>query len=182
MFFRSLNASNVHKPSRSQFLLRLALVSLLCCLFGFMLVACGGKSTGHLPKNPWRGDAPQRLEMRYVAFNYEAILQDDDTIQVSGEAFPDVTRLPDWASWYGEVHVAVYLVNGDGRVIDSQDQILPARALNREAGFPISATLTPGTARQQPLHITFGYRLSLLDNSPAQSTRRTLVAEGALDD
>lgn len=176
--FQSQNGLKVSVAPKRLFSSAGAALALVLCL---LLSACGGLSTRHLPKKPWLGASPQRIEMRYVAFNYETSFE-EGLFHVTGEAFPDVNRLPDWASWYGDIQIAVYLVDSEGRVIDSSEQILPARALHREAGLPLDVTLEPGTASQQPLHITFGYRLFLLDKKPEESTRRTLVAEGALED
>lgn len=151
-------------------------------LLALLLTACAGLSVSHLPRNPYRDETPQRLEMRYVSFQYQA-QRDSDMLRIEGEAYPDVTRLPDWASWYGEIYVAVYLVDSEGRVLSMQETTLPARPLDREDGFRVSADFDLGTASQQPLNITFGYRLSLTDGKPEskQEQRRTFVTEGALE-
>lgn len=161
---------------------RPAVLRLAAGFLTLLLVACAGLSAGHLPRNPVRDEAPQRLEMRYVAFQYQA-RQDSGVLRVEGEAYPDVTRLPDWASWYGEIFVAVYLVDSEGRVLASHEEVLPARQLDREAGFPVAAEFELGTAAQQPLSLTFGYRLSLTDGQPGSGAeqRRTFVTEGALE-
>lgn len=158
--------------------------NLFLCLLLFpclLMAGCGGMTASHLPRNPWHGEASQRLEMRYLTFHYETTLAEDgDVLLVTGEAFPDVTRLPDWASWYGEASVSVYLVDSEGRVLSVQKTHLKPRPLDREAGFPIKASFTLGVTRQ-PLHIAFGYSLSLLNGKPGENVRRILVAEGALE-
>lgn len=155
------------------------LAAVLCTL---LLTACAGLSVSHLPRNAWRDETPQRLEMRHVAFQYQA-QRNNEVLHVEGEAYPDITRLPDWASWYGEISVAVYLVDSEGRVLAKQQSTLPARELDREAGFPVVADFEIGTAAQQPLNIAFGYQLSLTDGKPGskQEQRRTFVTEGALE-
>lgn len=161
---------------------RLLPTCLLPCLLVCLLMAgCAGMTASHLPRNPLRGEATQRLEMRYLTFHYEAILiESENVLTVTGEAFPEVTRLPDWASWYGESSVSVYLVDSDGRVLSVEETRLEPRALNREAGFPVKASFDLGLIRQ-PLHIAFGYSLTLLNGNPNEVVRRILVTEGALE-
>ena len=40
-------------------------------LLGVLLLAgCSGLSVRHLPSNPWKNEASQNIQMRYLAFQY----------------------------------------------------------------------------------------------------------------
>lgn len=160
-------------------MLRSRLVAVLIGLA--VLVGCAGLSARHLPRQEWKSEATQTLPLRYLTFQYR-VLPLGDEVGVVAEAYPDVSRLPDWASWYGEIVVEVYLTDGDGQVIESSESVLLPRPLDREAGLPVEARFDLGTARQQPLFVSFGYRLALTDGRPDDGAgRRVLVSEGALE-
>lgn len=154
----------------------LPLLLLLC-----LLTACAGMTTRHLPRKPFHNNTVQSLEMRYVTFQYHT-QSENGTLSVRGEVFPDVTQLPDWASWYDEIYVAIYLVDDEGRVLDTHETTLTAQPLNREGGFPVLGSFELGTYAARPLHLTFGYKLSLTDAKPnaTPAQRRTFVSETAL--
>ena len=43
-------------------------------LLGVLLLAgCSGLSVRHLPSNPWKNEASQNIQMRYLAFQYQVI-------------------------------------------------------------------------------------------------------------
>ena len=96
---------------------------------------------------------------------------------IVAEAYPVVDKLPDWASWYGEILLSVYVSDEYGRVLASKDTVLVPRPLNREAGLPLEVSLDLGTNRH-----SFGYRLVLTDTQPDSGAgRRILVSERALE-
>ena len=130
-------------------------------LLGVLLLAgCSGLSVRHLPSNPWKNEASQNIQMRYLAFQYQVIPVGNE-LGIVAEAYPVIDKLPDWASWYG---------------------VLVPRPLNREAGLPLEVSLDLGTNRHQPLSISFGYRLVLTDTQPdGTAGRRMLVSERALE-
>ena len=125
-------------------------------LLGVLLLAgCSGLSVRHLPSNPWKNEASQNIQMRYLAFQYQVIPVGNE-LGIVAEAYPVIDKLPDWASWYGEIM--------------------------REAGLPLEVSLDLGTNRHQPLSISFGYRLVLTDTQPdGTAGRRMLVSERALE-
>ena len=44
-------------------------------LLGVLLLAgCSGLSVRHLPSNPWKNEASQNIQMRYLAFQYQVCL------------------------------------------------------------------------------------------------------------
>lgn len=157
-------------------------------LLALGLVACAGESIQHLPRKQWVASEPQTLAMRYLSFQYH-VEEQDDLVFIQAEAFPDVTRLPDWASWYGDIAITTYVADADGKVLAAGEDVLTPRALNREAGLPVKVRFDLGTARRQPLFISFGYRLVLMEAAPGAipkealpsgEARRVLISEGAL--
>lgn len=151
-------------------------------LLGVLLLAgCSGLSVRHLPSNPWKNEASQNIQMRYLAFQYQVIPVGNE-LGIVAEAYPVIDKLPDWASWYGEIMLSVYVSDEYGRVLASKDTVLVPRPLNREAGLPLEVSLDLGTNRHQPLSISFGYRLVLTDTQPdGTAGRRMLVSERALE-
>ena len=151
-------------------------------LLGVLLLAgCSGLSVRHLPSNPWKNEASQSIQMRYLVFQYQVIPVGNE-LGIVAEAYPVIDKLPDWASWYGEIGLSVYVSDERGRVLASQDITLVPRPLNREAGLPLDVSLDLGTNRYQPLYVSFGYRLVLTDAQPnAETSRRILVSEKALE-
>lgn len=145
-----------------------------------LLVGCSGLSVRHLPSNQWKGEVAQTLPMRYLSFQYQVVPVEDE-VGVVAEAFPVVNQLPDWASWYGEIVLSVYVADATGKVLASQEKILVPRPLNREAGLPVEARFELGTGRKQPLFVSFGYRLVLTD-APGPEARKVMVMEGALEE
>lgn len=72
-------------------------------LLGVLLLAgCSGLSVRHLPSNPWKNEASQNIQMRYLAFQYQVIPVGNE-LGIVAEAYPVIDKLPDWASWYGEI-------------------------------------------------------------------------------
>ena len=119
--------------------------------------------------------------MRYLSFQYQ-VAPAGRELQITAEAYPDVLALPDWASWYGEIALNIYLADEDGRVLAQQEQKLGPRPLKRESVLPLEARFELGTNRDRPLYVSFGYRLTLMDMPPdAPSTRKILVTESALE-
>ena len=106
-------------------------------LLGVLLLAgCSGLSVRHLPSNPWKNEASQNIQMRYLAFQYQVIPVGNE-LGIVAEAYPVIDKLPDWASWYGEIMLSVYVSDEYGRVLASKDTVLVPRPLNREAGLPL---------------------------------------------
>ena len=121
-------------------------------LLGVLLLAgCSGLSVRHLPSNPWKNEASQNIQMRYLAFQYQVIPVGNE-LGIVAEAYPVIDKLPDWASWYGEIMLSVYVSDEYGRVLASKDTVLVPRPLNREAGLPLEVSLDRGTNRHQPLY------------------------------
>ena len=78
-------------------------------LLGVLLLAgCSGLSVRHLPSNPWKNEASQNIQMRYLAFQYQVIPVGNE-LGIVAEAYPVVDKLPDWASWYGEILLSGYV-------------------------------------------------------------------------
>ena len=126
-------------------------------LLGVLLLAgCSGLSVRHLPSNPWKNEASQNIQMRYLAFQYQVIPVGNE-LGIVAEAYPVIDKLPDWASWYGEIMLSVYVSDEYGRVLASKDTVLVPRPLNREAGLPLEVSLDLGTNRHQPLSISYGH-------------------------
>lgn len=154
----------------------------LFVLLGLLLLAgCSGLSIRHLPSNPWKNEVSQTLEMRYLSFQYQVIPM-GNALGIVAEAYPVIDKLPDWASWYGEISLSVYVSDAEGRVLASRDLTRVPRPLYREAGLPLEVKLDLGTNRYQPLFLSFGYRLVLTDARPdAAGEKRILVSEKALE-
>ena len=146
-----------------------------------LLVACSGLSIRHLPSNSWKNEPSQTLQMRYFSFQYQVIPMGNE-LGVVAEAYPVVENIPDWASWYGEIRLSVYISDADGRVLAAQDVDMFPRPLNREGGIPVEVRLDLGTNRYQPLFVSFGYHLVLMDARPEGPVhRRVLLSEKALE-
>lgn len=152
-------------------------------LLGVLLLAgCSGLSVRHLPSNPWKNEVSQTLTMRYLAFQYQ-VIPVDSQLGIVAEAYPVIDKLPDWASWYGEISLSVYVCDERGTVLAMQETPLVPRPLNREGGLPLEVTLDLGTKRYQPLFVSFGYRMVLTDAQPNDKPgRRILVSEKALEE
>ena len=136
---------------------------------------CSGLSkSGISPSNPWKNEASQNIQMRYLAFQYQVIPVGNE-LGIVAEAYPVIDKLPDWASWYGEIMLSVYVSDEYGRVLASKDTVLVPRPLNREAGLPLEVSLDLGTNRHQPLSISFGYRLVLTDTQPDGTAGRRML-------
>ncbi len=145
------------------------------------LNGCVGQTVRHLPSNAWKDETTQVITMRYLSFQYQ-VAPAGRELQITAEAYPDVLALPDWASWYGEIALNIYLADEDGRVLAQQEQKLGPRPLKRESALPLEARFELGTNRDRPLYVSFGYRLTLMDMPPgAPSTRKILVTESALE-
>lgn len=151
---------------------------LYCLMLATLLGGCAPASVSHLPRQQWKTESPQQLGMRYLAFQYH-VSENDDQLIVNAEVFPEIGKLPDWASWYGEFVISVYVSDEEGKVLAAVDNVLTPRPLNREGGVPIEAVFDLGTSRNQPLYVSFGYRLQLMD-AETNPAHRTLVAEQAL--
>ena len=97
-------------------------------LLGVLLLAgCSGLSVRHLPSNPWKNEASQNIQMRYLAFQYQVIPVGNE-LGIVAEAYPVIDKLPDWASWYGEIMLSVYVSDEYGRVLASKTPCwFPAR-------------------------------------------------------
>lgn len=160
-------------------MLGLRVAGIVACLV--VLVGCAGLSVRHLPRQEWKTEETQTLPLRYVTFRYR-VLPLGEEVGVTAHAYPDRAQLPDWASWYAEITLDVYLTDGEGRVIASSRSTLLPRPLDPEAGLPVEARFDLGTARSQPLFAAFGYRLTLTDGRPESGgARRVSVSEEALE-
>ena len=150
-----------------------------CCLLAlFVLTGCASSTVRHLPRQQWKTGIPQQLAMRYLTFQYQVTDRGEEVV-VNAEVFPEVGRLPDWASWYGEIVISIYVADEDGKVLSCVDHVLAPRPLNREGALPVEAVFDLGTARHQPLSVSFGYRVQLMD-AETDPAHKTLVAEQAL--
>ena len=57
-------------------------------LLGVLLLAgCSGLSVRHLPSNPWKNEASQNIQMRYLAFQYQVIPVGNE-LGIVAEAYP----------------------------------------------------------------------------------------------
>lgn len=151
-------------------------------LMGMLLsVGCTkGQTVQHLPTNLWHDASSQAISMRYLSFQYRVEPVGRD-VRIIAEAYPEALALPDWASWYGETYLHIYIADEDGNVLAQQMQKLEPRPLHREASLPLDATFDLGTNRDRPLYVSFGYQLTLMDMPPGNPNRhRLLVSEGAL--
>ncbi len=159
---------------------RLATISVwLLCLAS--VFGCAALSVEHLPRREWKTEAVQTLPLRYLMFRYR-VLPVGDEVGVTAEAVPDAARLPEWVSWCAEAEIDVYLTDAQGRVLASSRTLLLPRPLDATTVLPVEARFDLGTARHQPLFVTFGYRLTLTDGRPGRSAaQRILVSEGALE-
>ncbi len=145
------------------------------------IFGCAGLSVEHLPRREWKTEAVQTLPLRYLTFRYR-VLPVGEAVGVTAEAVPDTTRLPEWISWCAEAEIDVYLTDAQGRVLASSRTGLLPRPLDVQTVLPVEARFDLGTARHQPLFVTFGYRLTLTDGRPDQGVeRRILISEGALE-
>ena len=150
-----------------------------------LLAGCGAKQTiRHLPSQQWKSETTQTIRMRYLDFQYLVQARGHE-VAISAEAYPVVTALPEWASWYGEILLTLYVADSYGNVLAAAPLTLTPRPLKREGALPLSVQLDLGTKRDQPLFISFGYRLALCDASStnaASGGKRVLVSEMALEE
>lgn len=156
------------------------LVPLLPLLAAALCLGCSGQSAKHLPHARWESAVPQTVLMRHLLFRYR-VAPAGDEIDVAAEAYPQPDRLPDWASWYGEIGLDIYITDENGTVLARQGAVLPPRPLDPQAGLPVQARFNLGTNVRQPLFVAFGYRLILADAAPDRAVRKILAAEGALE-
>ena len=159
-----------------KYLLTLALTGIL------LLSGCTGQTVQHLPNNLWHDETTQTLTMRYFSFQYH-IEPIGREVRIVAEAYPKALALPDWASWYGEGYLSIYLADEEGNVLAMHEQKLAPCPLRRESGLPLEARFDLGTNRDRPLYVSFGYRLTLMDMPPeTPSGHKLLVSEGALEE
>lgn len=152
----------------------------LSLLAAGLCLGCSGQSAKHLPCARWESIAPQTVRMRHLLFRYQVVPVGDE-VGVMAESSPRPDRLPDWAAWYGEIGLDIYITDENGTVLARQGVTLPPRSLDPEAALPVQARFNLGTNAGRPLFVAFGYRLILADAPPDAATRKILVAEGALE-
>lgn len=145
-----------------------------------MLAACSTQSADHLPYARWESTAPQTVRMRHLLFRYQVVPVGDE-VGVTAEASPLPDRLPDWAAWYGEIGLDIYITDENGTVLARESAALPPRPLDPREPLPVEARFDLGTHVRQPLCVAFGYRLTLMDAAPDMARRKMLAAEAALD-
>ncbi len=155
---------------------------LMLALVGMLLCGCTGRTVQHLPSNLWHGETAQAIAMRYLSFQYHVEPVGRD-LHIVAEAYPEALALPDWALWYGEIYLSIYLADEEGNVLAQHEERLEPRPLRREAALPLEARFELGTNRDRPLYVSFGYRVMLTDMPPEiPAGRRLLLSEGALEE
>ena len=164
----SCKMGELHESSRVRFAWRPA----ACRVFR-------GLSVRHLPSNPWKNEASQNIQMRYLAFQYQVIPVGNE-LGIVAEAYPVIDKLPDWASWYGEIMLSVYVSDEYGRVLASKDTVLVPRPLNRSQTLEVSLDL--GTNRHPSRFRSPSDTVWCLRTQPdGTAGRRMLVSERALE-
>lgn len=148
----------------------------LCLLLG---AGCAGQSAAHLPLSQWKSAGLQTVQMRYLSFQYQVVRSGNET-EILATAYPVIQRLPDWASWYGQIELSVYITDDKGIVLMEKKVALLPRPLQREGGLPVEVAFDLGLRSGDPLFITFGYNLVLTDTKPEKAKQKAFAAEGAL--
>lgn len=156
-------------------------LALLVLLFSLLGSGCADTmSVRHLPRTPWTSSEPQTLHMKYLHFQYRMVQVEED-LGIMGEAFPVVEKLPGWASWYGQIHINVYVTDKYGKVLASAEKDLLPRTLDREGPLPIEVRIPYSDDLRQPLYVTFGYNLVFTSTPDASTeTKRLVATENAL--
>lgn len=145
-----------------------------------VLAACSTQSADHLPYARWESTAPQTVRMRHLLFRYQVVPVGNE-VGVMAEASPLPDRLPDWAAWYGEIGLDIYITDENGTVLARESTVLPPRPIDLRESLPVQARFDLGTHAGHPLFVAFGYRLALIDGPPDLARRKVLAAEAALD-
>lgn len=150
-----------------------------------LLTACAHLSVIHLEKRPWTLGQKDQLAMRYWNFSYTSRLE-NNTIVVSGVAYPVGTGIPSWASWIQDLWLQIYLSDDQSRVLAKDLRIYLPTALDYKRGVPFEFHLEPKSlGASGPLHVSFGYRMELtvgrnISTGPDGRPQVFFASQGAL--
>ncbi len=142
-------------------------------------------SAKHLDRAPWLVNTRQSLQANYWRFEFEASPM-KDRFGVSGNAYPSMDKIPEWAGWIEELWLMAYLCDSRGRVIAKDLQVTAQLLLTPAEGVRFTFVLQPeDLGRQGQLYLSFGYRMVLAENrrtpDTAQGEANVFFAnEGAL--
>lgn len=130
-----------------------------------LLIGCAQPSVLHLKKNEWVNKKDQRLEMKYLEFNYQCE-QVKDSFLVKGTAYLRRDKVPSWGHFAEEIWLGAYLSDKRGKVLAKEIKLLPPQPIT-DHGFPFNFLLKPSDfGSPGPIYITFGYRLKISNIYP----------------
>lgn len=141
---------------------------LACLLLLGLVAACAQhQSVRHLARHPWAVNQPDSLSLKFWRFEY-AVAPLADGFGVQGLAVPLTEGLPAWAAYVGELWLAAYVCDAQGRVVTEDVRIITPRPLEPGRGIPFEFSLKPHALAAGKLSITFGYRMTLTDAPPQE--------------
>jgi|GEM_PF-2547255 len=126
---------------------------LACLLLLGLVAACAQhQSVRHLARHPWAVNQPDSLSLKFWRFEY-AVAPLADGFGVQGLAVPLTEGLPAWATYVGELWLAAYVCDAQGRVVTEDVRIITPRPLEPGRGIPFEFSLeAPRPGRRQALH------------------------------
>lgn len=158
--------------------------ALLLSLVLTLLAGCARQTVGHLARAQMQTDTPQTISLQYLRVTYQVVPQ-PDSVSVRGHASPVPGALPDWARWYEQLAVMIYISDAAGRVLTTVEYDYPPGAVHSDDAFPFERLFPLDAVGSGPLYVSFGYRMVTSEHEPVPDTgcsgRSLVVGEGALD-
>ena len=134
------------------------------------------QNVGHLRRDAWSLQEPRSLIVKFMRFDYQIKPIGGEVAGVSGWAYLDTGKVPDWARWVESLVLTVYLSDSEGRVVAQNMRSFPARAASADEGVPFDFPLRPEQWGKRALFVTFGYRVVLTEGRDAAGGRQTFFA------
>ncbi len=160
--------------SRLRGLLPLAVLALAVLLL--WTCAPAPQTVGHLRRDAWSLEEPRSLIVKFMRFDYQIKPVGGDVAGVSGWAYLDTGKAPDWAKWVESLVLTVYLSDSEGRVIAQDSRSFLPRAASADEGVPFEFSLRPEQWGTRALFVTFGYRVVLTESRDVAGGRQTFFA------
>ncbi len=151
-------------------------------LLFFTFSACSSHSVSHLNCQPWAGEVPRSLAMKYWTFEYTTRSGPDEHLLVTGTAWPQKAAIPVWGRWLRALNLAVYLCDEQGNVLASQHQSMPEQKMPSNTGIAFTFHLKPKSRLRAPLFVAFGYRMEVVKNRRSRVGRFDSELRGEHDE
>ena len=145
----------------------LPILLLLCMVAaGF---GCRYYSPTHRSGNPWLLDQPMRQATNTLLFQYVGYTESGMESGIRGEARLLPGSLPEWAAYYTQAKVLVYVTDQGGRVVEKhQQEYAPGTPIGQTLFFDFNLD-SPSQLDDRNFYISFGYFLEISEFAPETS-------------